>query len=67
VIHGEVAAGLEGVREAFARGFRELAETGASYAAMVDGRTVVDLHGGAGFDRNSLVHLYSVTKPMAAF
>jgi CubicO group peptidase (beta-lactamase class C family) len=67
VIHGEAAAGLEGVREAFARCFEELGETGARYVALVDGRVVADLWGGDGFDRDSLVHVYSVTKPMAAF
>jgi len=67
VIQGEVAAGLgfEGVREAFARCFDELGETGAQYAAFVDGRQVADLRGG--LERDSLVHVYSVTKPMAAF
>jgi CubicO group peptidase (beta-lactamase class C family) len=67
VIHGEVAPGFEGVREAFERCFSELGETGAAYAAFADGRPVADLWGGEGFERDSLVHVYSVTKPMAAF
>jgi CubicO group peptidase (beta-lactamase class C family) len=67
VIHGEVAAGFEGVRESFERGFTELGETGAAYTALVDGRPIADLWGGEGFERDSLVHVYSVTKPMAAF
>jgi len=65
VIHGEVAAGFEGVRDAFGRCFDELGETGALYAAFVDGRVVADLWGGV--TRDSLVHVYSVTKPMVAF
>jgi CubicO group peptidase (beta-lactamase class C family) len=67
VIHGGVAPGFEGVREAFERCFSELGETGAAYAAFADGRPVADLWGGEGFERDSLVHVYSVTKPMAAF
>src|SRR4051794_32992229 len=65
VIHGEVARGFEGVRDAFAGCFDELGETGAQYAAFVDGRVVADLW--RGLARDSLVNVYSVTKPMAAF
>ena len=64
---GGVAEGLEGVREAFARCFGELGETGAQYVAYAGGRKVVDLWGGEGIGGDSLVHVYSVTKPMAAF
>ena len=67
MIHGRVAHGFEGVREAFIRCFEELDESGAGYVAIVDGRTVADLWGGEGFEHDSLVHVYSVTKPMAAF
>ena len=67
MVHGEVAPGFESVREAFERCFTELGETGASFVALVDGRPVVDLWGGEQFERDSLVHVYSVTKPMAAF
>ena len=35
--------------------------------AIADGHVVADLWGGEGFERESLVHVYSVTKPMAAF
>jgi CubicO group peptidase (beta-lactamase class C family) len=66
-IQGHTARGFEGVREAFAGCFEELGETGASYTAIVESRVVADLAGGDGFERDSLVHLYSVTKPMAAF
>jgi CubicO group peptidase (beta-lactamase class C family) len=67
MVHGTVAPGFEGVREAFERCFAELGETGAGFAASVDGRPVADLWGGEGFGPDSLVHVYSVTKPMAAF
>ena len=66
MIHGDVAKGLESVRDAFVRCFDELGETGAGYVAIVRGRVVADLRGGDGFERDSLVHVYSVTKPMAA-
>jgi CubicO group peptidase (beta-lactamase class C family) len=67
MIHGQVAPGLESVRAAFERCFAELGETGASFAAVVDGRVVADLWGGEGFARDALVNTWSVTKPMAAF
>jgi CubicO group peptidase (beta-lactamase class C family) len=67
VIHGDVASGFEGVREEFLSGFAERGETGAALTALVDGRMVVDLWGGNGFGPDSLVNVYSVTKPMAAF
>jgi CubicO group peptidase (beta-lactamase class C family) len=66
VVHGEVAPGFEPVRDAFGRCFTELGETGASFAAMLGGRLVVDLWGGEGVERDSLINVYSVTKPMAA-
>jgi CubicO group peptidase (beta-lactamase class C family) len=67
VIQGVVAGGFEGVGEAFERCFDELGETGARYVAIRGGRAVADLWGGEGLDCDSLVHVYSVTKPMAAF
>ena len=45
-VDGFVAAGYEGVRDAFARNFAEHGEVGATFAAYVDGRQVVDLWGG---------------------
>ena len=65
MIEGAVAPGLEGVRAAFERCLAELGETGGAFCAIVDGRTVADLR--AGLDRDALVHLYSVSKPVAAF
>src|SRR6476620_8497613 len=67
MISGSVAPGFEGVRDAFQRCFDELGETGASFAALVHGRPVANLWGGDGFASHSLVNVYSVTKPMAAF
>jgi CubicO group peptidase (beta-lactamase class C family) len=67
VIAGSIAPGFENVRSAFERCFAELGETGASFHALAGGRTVADLWGGDGFERDSLVHVYSVTKPVAAF
>lgn len=46
MIHGAVAAGWEPVRRAFARVI-ELDDAGAAVAVVRDGRTVVDLWGGA--------------------
>ena len=64
-VAGEVAAGYEAVRDAFARLFADGRETGAAAAAIVDGRMVADLWGGT-VQRDSLVHVYSVSKPLAA-
>src|SRR5215203_1235858 len=64
-VDGEIAPGCEAVREAFARGLRDGVESGAAAAAFHDGRMVVDLWGGT-VRSDSLVHLYSVTKPLAA-
>ncbi len=67
MIEGHVEPGFEGVREEFARCFAERGETGAAFAATVGGRVVADLRGGDGFEPASLVHVYSVSKPLAAF
>lgn len=66
MIHGTVEPGFESVREQFERCFTELGETGAGFAAIAEGRVVADLWGGAGWERDSLVQVYSVSKPMAA-
>jgi CubicO group peptidase (beta-lactamase class C family) len=67
MFHGMVAPGFERVRETFGRCFAELGETGAAFLALVNGRTIAHLWGGDHFGRDSLVHVYSVTKPMSAF
>ena len=50
---------FETVRDAFEHCFADLGETGAAFAAVVDGRVVADLWGGDGFARDSLVNVYS--------
>jgi CubicO group peptidase (beta-lactamase class C family) len=65
VIRGEAAAGLEPVAQAFARCFEELGELGAGVCAYVDGEPVVDLWGGS-WRRDTIVNVFSVTKPLAA-
>ena len=71
VIHGSVANGFERVREAFRRCLDELGETGAAVGGYHLGRPVVDLWGGDAepgvpWSRDTIVHVYSVTKPFAA-
>jgi CubicO group peptidase (beta-lactamase class C family) len=71
-VQGDVAPGFEAVRDAFAENFERRGERGAATAAVVDGRPVVDLWGGTADDagtpwaRDTIVHLYSVTKPFVA-
>jgi CubicO group peptidase (beta-lactamase class C family) len=64
-VGGEVAPGFEPVRETYAEILESGAETGAAVAAYVHGRQVADLWGGS-VGRDGLVHVYSVTKPLAA-
>jgi CubicO group peptidase (beta-lactamase class C family) len=61
------------VREAFAEGFRSRREIGAAVAITVEGEPVVDLFAGHAdpartrpWQRDTIVHLYSATKGMAA-
>ncbi|MFZ2049434.1 MAG: serine hydrolase domain-containing protein [Solirubrobacteraceae bacterium] len=51
-INGLVESGFEPVREAFAENFSKRGEVGAAFAAVLDGRPVVDLWGGVA-DRGS--------------
>ena len=44
-IHGTTAPGFEPIRDVFERNFTADIEVGASFAAVVDGETVVDLWG----------------------
>ena len=67
MIHGVIEPGFEPVREQFERCFAELGETGAGFAAIAGGRVVADLWGGDGWERESVVQVFSVSKPMAAF
>jgi CubicO group peptidase (beta-lactamase class C family) len=72
-IHGFCDPRFEGVREAFAEGFRSRNEIGAAAAATVDGEPVVDLWAGHAdparsrpWREDTLVHVYSVTKGITA-
>jgi CubicO group peptidase (beta-lactamase class C family) len=62
-MRGTVAKEFEPVRDAFGA---VLEPPGAAVAAWHDGRWVVDLWGGNGWTRDSIVMPYSVTKPFAA-
>jgi CubicO group peptidase (beta-lactamase class C family) len=61
-VHGEVDARFEPVGDAFAA----LDEPGAAVAVSIDGRLVVDLWSGEDWDRDTLVHVFSTTKPLGA-
>jgi len=73
LIAGHCDKAFAAVGHAFERCFTELGETGAGICAVVGGRPVVDLWGGLAdpasghvWRRNTLVHVYSVSKPFAA-
>lgn len=68
---GYIAPGFERVRDAFEAQLSE--ELGASFAAIRDGETLVDICGGFAdraqtkpWARDTLVPIYSATKPIAA-
>ncbi|MCX5422506.1 serine hydrolase domain-containing protein [Streptomyces sp. NBC_00078] len=68
-IHGEVAAGFEPVREAFAANFSQHGDIGAAVCVYQYGRPVVDLWGGIAdpetgrpWTRDTLQLVYSATK-----
>jgi CubicO group peptidase (beta-lactamase class C family) len=70
---GYVAPGYEPVREAFERNFAERGELGAAFAAVRNGRPVVDLWGGTAdrasgrpWQEDTLQLIYSGTKGMVA-
>jgi len=72
-VHGTVAPGFEPVRDAFAANFATGDEVGASFAATVDGRFVVDIWAGyrdaaqtLPWEENTLVNVFSTTKAMVA-
>ncbi len=72
-IHGTVAAGFEGVRDAFAANWEQHGDVGASVCATVGGEVVVDLWGGtATFDdgerpweEDTIINVWSTTKTMS--
>ncbi|MEU6145235.1 serine hydrolase domain-containing protein [Streptomyces sp. NPDC047081] len=72
-IHGEVAAGFEPVREAFAANFAQHGDIGAAVCVYQHGRPVVDLWGGVAdpetgrpWTRDTLQLVYSATKGATA-
>ncbi|MFH8219599.1 serine hydrolase domain-containing protein [Streptomyces sp. NPDC018057] len=72
-IHGEVAAGFEPVREAFAANFSQHGDIGAAVCVYHRGRPVVDLWGGVAdaetgrpWTRDTLQLVYSSTKGATA-
>lgn len=72
-ISGMTAPGFEPVQEAFEANFAEDKELGAGFAAYLDGELIVDLQGGFAdrkkdhaWDTQTIVPVYSTTKPIAA-
>lgn len=72
-VSGYVKPGYEPVREAFEANFAEGGELGAGFAAIQDGEIVVNLVGGYAdrkkekvWTENTLVPVYSTTKPISA-
>ncbi|MFH8496682.1 serine hydrolase domain-containing protein [Streptomyces coeruleorubidus] len=72
-INGEVAAGFEPVREAFATNFDQHGDIGAAVCVYQHGRPVVDLWGGIAdpdtgrpWERDTLQLVYSATKGATA-
>ena len=71
-IHGTCDPRFAPVREAFEGNFKDGLEVGASVAVTRDGVPVVDLwageavQGGAPWQRDTIVNVYSTTKTMAA-
>jgi CubicO group peptidase (beta-lactamase class C family) len=73
MIDGECEARFAAVRDVFAASFEAGREVGASFAATVDGRIVVDLWGGHAdrartrvWERDTIVNVFSTTKAMTA-
>ena len=72
-IHGDVAAGFEPVRDAFAENWRFFEEIGAGFCVRLGGEIVVDLHGGwadrkksRAWTKDTLIPVYSTGKAVAA-
>ena len=72
-VDGECDPGFAGVREAFAAGFADGVELGASLAVEVDGRRVVDCWGGWAdttrtrpWERDTIACVFSCTKGLVA-
>ena len=73
MVHGEVAAGFEPVREAFARNFTDRGELGAACCVYRGGEKIVDLWGGyrdekkrLPWEEETMVLVFSTTKGLSA-
>ena len=73
IITGTTAPGFEAVRDAFEQNFADTVDVGASVAAYVSGKEVVNLQGGffdeartAPYDANTLQLVFSTTKGATA-
>jgi CubicO group peptidase (beta-lactamase class C family) len=72
-IHGIVAPGFEGVRDAFAANWEHHGDVGASVCATVGGEVVVDLWGGTAtyddgerpWEEDTIINVWSTTKTMS--
>lgn len=65
-VHGTVAPGFEGVRDAFGTVLAEdTTEPGSQLSVRLRGRTVVDLWAGEGLEATSLLPVFSSTKGAA--
>ncbi|MHA2367169.1 MAG: serine hydrolase domain-containing protein, partial [Candidatus Hodarchaeales archaeon] len=72
-IHGFCEEKFEPVKEAFSKNFEEELEVGASFAATINGKFVIDLWAGYAdaektrpWEANTIVNVYSTTKIMTA-
>ena len=72
-VHGHCDQRFVKVKEAFAKNFESGQEVGASFAATIDGKFVVDIWAGYAdaaqtrpWERDTIVNVYSTTKAMTA-
>lgn len=72
-IHGHCDQRFSSVKEAFAKNFESGKEVGASFAATIDGKFVVDIWGGYAdeaqtrpWERDTIVCVFSTTKVMTS-
>ena len=72
-VHGRCDERFAAVKEAFAKNFESGQEVGASFAATINGKFVVDIWGGYAdaartrpWKRDTIVNVYSTTKVMTA-
>jgi CubicO group peptidase (beta-lactamase class C family) len=72
-VHGRCDEKFASVREAFENNLKGDVEVGATFAATIDGETVIDLWGGykdrektTAWEEDTIVNVYSTTKTMAA-